>query len=317
MTRLRLVFMGTPEFARVILEFLVRTQDYDLVGVYAQPDKPAGRGNKMTPPPVAVFAKDNGLPLFQPDKIRDPEALAHLQALRADFIVVAAYGKILPDAVLRAARIECLNVHASLLPKYRGAAPINYALMRGEPQTGVAIMRVVSGLDAGPVFLERTLAITDDDDAITLTDKLAHLGAQAIHETMREILSGDASSREQEHAAVTYAPKLDKSLSPIDWNLPARDVFNRVRALVPWPVAQTDCQGKRVKIFKTRELHEASRARPGTVVHIGKEGWTVATKDRNLLVTEVQCEDKKRMPAFDAANGMRLAVGVILGEVTA
>lgn len=304
--------MGTPEFARVILERLANSGSYDVIGVYAQPDKPAGRGNKLSAPPVAVFAKEKGLPLFQPQKIRDPEVLRELQNARADFIVVAAYGKILPDEVIQSATKECLNVHASLLPKYRGAAPINYAVLNGEQETGVAIMRVVPELDAGPVFLERAIPILDEDDAASLTTKLAHLGAEAIDETMRSMLGGAPSPIEQDHALASYAPKLDKALAPVEWGREARSVFNHVRALLPWPVAEASLNGERIKIYSAKPLAELARAAPGTIVHLGKEGWTVATKDHNILITEVQVPGKKRMRAFDAANGLRLEVGAVL-----
>lgn len=304
--------MGTPEFARVILEHLIRTDAYEIAGVYAQPDKPSGRGNKLTPPPVALYAKEKNLPLFQPPKIRDETVLSELKSARADFIVVAAYGKILPDAALKAARIECLNVHASLLPKYRGAAPINYAILNDEKETGVAIMRMVVELDAGPVFTERPVTITDEDDAITITMKLASLGAAAVDETMRKIGSEGLAPKEQDHLISTYAPKLGKELSPIDWTRNARAIFNQVRALLPWPVTETTFEGERIKVFASRALPEPARAAPGTVVHVGKEGWTVAAKDHNILLTEVQVPGKKRMRAFDAANGLHLKPGAVL-----
>jgi methionyl-tRNA formyltransferase len=310
----RLIFMGTPEFARIILEHLTNSGSYDIVGVYAQPDKPAGRGNKLSAPPVAVFAKEKGFPLFQPPKIRDPEVLRELKSANADFIVVAAYGKILPDEVMKSAVRECLNVHASLLPKYRGAAPINYAVLNGEKEIGIAIMRVVPELDAGPVFLERAIPISDEDDAAGLTIKLAHLGAKAIDETMRSVLNEGPAPIEQDQTFVSYAPKLDKALAPVEWDREARAIFNHIRALVPWPVAETSLRGERVKIFAAKPLTEIARAAPGTVVHIGKEGWTVATKDHNILITEVQVPGKKRMRAFDAANGLRLEVGTVLNS---
>lgn len=308
----KLIFMGTPEFARVILEKLLDLRIYDIVAVYAQPDKPVGRGGQMSSPPVAKFAKDRGLTLKQPTKMREPGVLDDLKALQADVIVVAAYGKILPRAALAAARVDCLNVHASLLPKYRGAAPINYALLNDEKQTGTTIMRMVEELDAGPVYDERALPIGDNDDAATLTAKLARMGAELLLETLPKVLKGEIKPREQDSTLATYAAKLDKNLSSIEWDLPARAIFNRIRALVPWPVAETVLNGKRVKIYQSRVLTERAGGRPGEIVHIGKLGWTVAAKDHNILVTDVQLEGKKRMSAFDVANGLRLTVGTVL-----
>lgn len=304
--------MGTPEFARVILEHILKTNDYDVIGVYAQPDKPSGRGNKLSSPPVATFAKEQNLTLRQPIKVRDPQVLQELRDANADFIIVAAYGKILPDDVMASAKIECLNVHASLLPKYRGAAPINQAILNNERETGVAIMRVVTELDAGPVFLAKSILIDESDDAATLTTKLAHLGAHALTEAMQNILTDKQKPTEQVHTLSTYAPKLDKTLSPIEWNRDSRVISNQVRALVTWPVAETSLDEARIKIFTCKPLQENSHEPPGTVVHIGKEGWTVATKDHNILVTEVQVPGKKRMSAFDAANGLRLKIGTVL-----
>ena len=304
--------MGTPDFARIILEKLCDSGFYDILAVYAQPDKPVGRGGKLSSPPVATFAKDLGLMLKQPAKIREPRVLDELKALGADVIVVAAYGKILPREALAAARVDCLNVHASLLPKYRGAAPINHAILNDEKQTGVAIMRMVEALDAGPVYSELTLPISEDDDAVTLTEKLAHLGGKLLLETLPAVINGEKEPREQDSILATYASKLDKTLSPIDWNRPAREIFNRIRALVPWPVAETTLNGKRIKVYRSRPLIEAVHGRPGEIVHISKLGWTVAAKDHNILISDVQLEGKKRMSAFDLANGLRLSVGAIL-----
>ena len=308
----KLIFMGTPNFARIILEKIHDSGFYDIVAVYAQPDKPVGRGGKLSSPPVAVFAKSHNLTLKQPIKIREPQVLGELKAFEADIIVVAAYGKILPREALTAARVDCLNVHASLLPKYRGAAPINHAILNDEKQTGVAIMRVVEALDAGPVYAERALLIGEDEDASTLTEKLAHLGVGLLLETLPAILNGEKNPCEQNSVLATYASKLDKTLSPINWNRPAREIFNQIRALVPWPVAETALNGKRIKVYRSRPLTEFAHGRPGEIVHIGKLGWTVAAKDHNILITDVQLEGKKRMSASDLANGLRLSVGAVL-----
>lgn len=304
--------MGTPEFARVILEALFRTKTYDIVGVVAQPDKPVGRGGKLTTPPVAEFAKAQGLHVLQPQKIRDPQVLTEIQNLAADFIIVAAYGKILPASLLTLAKIDCVNVHASLLPKYRGAAPIAAAILNGDAETGVAIMRVVEALDAGGVYADAKIAITDDDDTATLTTKLAKLGATLLLDTLPLIRNQNIKATEQDETLATHAPKLTKESSRIDWNTSARAIFNKVRALVPWPVAETTLADQRIQLYKCRVISGSTRSTPGEILHLGQEGWTVATKDGQLLIIEVQVPGKKRMRAFDVANGLRLKTGMIL-----
>ena len=304
--------MGTPEFARVILAALHATNDYDIVAVVAQPDKAVGRSGKLTPPPVAEFAQTHALTLLQPAKIRVPQVLAEIQDFKPDVIVVAAYGKILPDEVLKAARVDIINVHASLLPKYRGASPISEAIINGDNETGVAIMRVVEALDAGPIYAEARIPISDDDDTATLTTKLSKLGAETLCKILPLILSGKISPQEQNHAQATHVGKLTKELSPIDWTTPARNIFNKVRALVPWPVAETTLDAQRIQIYKCRDIAGSTRGRAGEVLHLGQEGWTIATGSGQLLVTEVQVPGKKRMRAFDAANGLRLKTGMIL-----
>lgn len=308
----KIVFMGTPDFARVILAKLY-AEGFPIIAVVAQPDKPSGRGQKMHVPPVADFAKEKLLPLYQPEKIRDDSFLQKLSAHEPDYIIVAAYGKILPEALLKIAKKECLNVHASLLPQYRGAAPINYALLNDEKETGVAIMRVVKDLDAGPVFLERKIAIVDDDDAVSLTEKLAEIGTDALIHVLKEIEKEKTNPIEQNHALSSYAPKLDKTVSPIHWGESARAIFNQVRALIPWPVAQTTILGKNLKIYHTKVTGQKSRGVLGEIVHAGNDGWTVVTGDGDLLLSEVQLAGKNRMSAFDVANGLRLKVGTILG----
>lgn len=303
--------MGTPEFACVILQRLYESS-HQVVGVFAQPDKPVGRGQKMQSPPVALFAKEKKLPLFQPLRIRDAKVLQNIKDLVPDFIVVAAYGKILPAELLEIPKFECLNVHASLLPQYRGAAPIHYALWHDEKETGVTIMRVVEKLDAGPIFLEKKIKITDADTALTLTGKLADLGAWALIETL-DSYQTDWQPKQQDESQATCAPKLKKEMALIDWTKSARRIFNQIRALQPWPIAETTLARKRLRIFAANVLNEKTAGRPGEIVHLSGQGWTVVTGDGVLLVKEVQLDGKKKMLAFEAANGMRLRVGNILG----
>ncbi len=307
-----IVFMGTPDFAKVILQTL-QEQRFPVLAVFAQPDKPVGRGHNLESPPVAQFAKAQGLTLFQPQKIRDAGVLTTLQSLQPDFLIVAAYGKILPETVLRVARRDCLNVHASLLPQYRGAAPIQQALLDDQKETGVAIMRLVAELDAGPVFAQRALAIGDDDTAITLTDKLARLGADTLCDALPRIFKGELKPEPQDEARVSYAGKITKERAVIDWHNPARAIFNQIRALQPWPVAETRLQQKRVRCFAATALASHTPKRPGEIVHIAPAGVTVATGFGDLLLRECQAEGKKRLRAFDAANGLRWQVGDVFG----
>ena len=300
--------MGTPEFARVILEQLHNAQ-FNIMAVFAQPDKPAGRGKKMQSPAVAVYAHDNNLKLYQPVRLKTPEMTGIITELKPDYIIVAAYGKILSQAVLNAARIDCLNVHASLLPLYRGAAPINHALLDGQTETGISIMRVVDKLDAGAVFSRHAIKITAEDDAITLTDKLSRIGARALIETLDKIHGAGLQPIEQAHARATYAPKLNRDLSPVSWSNTAGTIFNQVRALLPWPVATASLKGAVLKVYKTEVLTTTSAGEPGTLVHLGRTGWTIKTGSTDLLIKEVQLEGKKRMGSFDLANGLRLKAG--------
>lgn len=308
----KIIFLGTPDFARVILAKL-HAEGFPILAVVVQPDKPSGRGQKMQLPPVAIFAKENSLKLYQPEKVRDETFLQELTALKPDYIIVAAYGKILPESLLQIPRKDCLNVHASLLPRYRGAAPINHALLNDEKETGIAIMRVVKELDAGPVFLEKRIVISDGDDALSLTEKLAEIGAGALIETLEKIEKEKLHPIEQNHAASTYVPKLAKTLSLIDWKKNAREIFNQVRALIPWPAAQTKILGKNLKIYRTKVAGQKSQGILGEIIHMAKDGWTVVTGEGDLLVSDVQLEGKKRMSAFDVANGLRLRVGTVLG----
>lgn len=304
--------MGSPEFAAEILRQL-HSAGYPICAVYAQPDKPAGRGQKLLPPPVAQLAKELALPLEQPGTLKDEETVQKLRAYQPDFIVVAAYGRILPSGVLTAARCDILNVHASLLPKYRGASPVHQALLEGDDHTGVSIMRVQKELDAGPVFAKARLAIESQDTSATLMHKLSVLGAQTLLEVLPQVASG-LQPVEQDHAQATFTHKITKELAVIDWQQPANRILGKIRALIPWPVAQTQIAGKILKIHAAEALSERSGKSAGTVVHLGKKGWTVATGTDDILILEVQLEGKNRVAAAAAANGLRITAGVHLGS---
>lgn len=308
----KIVFMGTPDFARVILEKLF-TQDFKIVAVVAQPDKPKGRGQSMQSPPVALFAKEKKLHLLQPQRVKDELFLDEIRALDPDFVVVAAYGKLLPQTLLDIPKIDCLNVHASLLPEYRGAAPINQCLLDDKNVTGVSIMSVQLKLDSGPVYKKSEIPILDEDDAVSLTSKLSELGATALVEALPLIQSGELRAIVQDEGLATHVGKLSREMGKINWQSTAREIFNKTRALLPWPVAETSIEGKSLKIYRTKVLAQKSHREPGTIVHIGQEGFTVATVTTDLLVQEVQLEGKRRMNAFDLANGLRLKLPLQLG----
>ena len=302
--------MGTPEFAATILKKLY-DNGFPILAVIAQPDKPVGRGHNLASPPVAEYAKMNNLPLLQPAKIREPQVLETLQKLKPDFLIVAAYGKILPEAILQTPKIDCINVHASLLPKYRGAAPIQRAILDGETQTGASIMSMVFELDAGPVYCTEVVPITVQDTDVTLTHKLAESGAAALIAALPKIAAGELVAKPQNVAEVSYAHKLTKDMAKVDWQKPAVTIANQIRALSAWPVAESTIGGKRLRLHAALALSSQTQQAPGTIIHMAKQGLTVATGLGDLLLLTCQAEGKKRLPAFEVAHGLRLQVGDI------
>ena len=298
---MRIVFMGTPDFAVASLRRLVE-DGHEIVGVFTQPDKPKNRGMKLTFSPVKEYALTQNLPVYQPLKMRDGEALGILQGLAPELIAVAAYGKILPQEILELPKYGCINVHSSLLPKYRGAAPINWAILNGERVTGVSIMYMVQELDAGDVIRAVSTEIGEHEDAAALTARLALLGAQALSETIPTLADGTAVRMKQDESAFTYAPMLDRSLSPIDWTRSAREIDCQVRGLIPWPCAATVVDGKSVKVYETISGEMTADA-PGTMRAV-KQGLSVACGDgRSLIITQLQAEGGKRMAAADYLRG--------------
>ena len=306
---MRILFMGTPEFAVASLKRLVE-DGHDVCGVFTQPDRPKNRGMKMTFSPVKEYALSQNLTVYQPLKMRDGEALGIVQDLQPELIVVAAYGRILPEEILNAPLYGSINVHSSLLPAYRGAAPINWAILDGLDETGVTIMYMAKELDAGDIIHTVKTAIDIDETAQELTLRLAELGAQALSETVDMLAAGTAVRTPQEHEKHTYAPMLSKALSPIDWNKTSRQIHDQVRGLNPWPCASTVVGGKNVKVHKTAFGAETTAA-PGTVVSAGKQGIEIACGDgRTLLITQLQGEGGKRMAAADYLRGHSVQVGV-------
>ena len=306
---MRILFMGTPDFAVASLKRLVE-DGHDVCGVFTQPDKPKNRGMKMTFSPVKEYALSQNLTVYQPLKMRDGEALGIIEQLQPELIVVAAYGRILPEEILNAPRYGSINVHSSLLPSYRGAAPINWAILDGLDATGVTIMYMAKELDAGDIIHTVETPIDIDETALELTLRLADLGAQALAETVDMLAAGTAIRTPQDHSKHTYAPMLSKALSPIDWNKSARQIHDQVRGLIPWPCASTVVGGKNVKVFKT-EFGAETTALPGTVVSAGKQGIEIACGDgRTLRITQLQAEGGKRMAAADYLRGHSVQVGV-------
>ena len=306
---MRILFMGTPEFAVASLKRLVE-DGHDVCGVFTQPDKPKNRGMKMMFSPVKEYALSQNLTVYQPLKMRDGEALGIVQQLQPELIVVAAYGRILPEEILNAPKYGSINCHSSLLPQYRGAAPINWAILDGLDETGVTIMYMAKELDAGDIIHTVKTAIDIDETAQELTLRLADLGAQALSETVDMLANGTAVRTPQEHEKHTYAPMLSKALSPIDWTKSARQIHDQVRGLIPWPCASTVVGGKNVKVFKTAFGAETAAA-AGTVVSAGKQGIEIACGDgQTLRITQLQAEGGKRMAAADYLRGHSVQVGV-------
>ena len=293
---MRILFMGTPEFAVASLKRLVE-DGHEICGVITQPDKPKNRGHKMQPTPVKEYALTQNLEVYQPLKARDGEAMGIVETLNPELIVVAAYGKILPEELLNYPKYGSINVHSSLLPAYRGAAPINWAILDGLTETGVTIMYMAKELDAGDVIHQKSTAIGDDEDALTLTVRLAELGAEALSETVEALAAGTATRTPQEHEKHTYASMLSREMSPIDWSRSARAINCQVRGLIPWPCASTELAGTKFKIYKTVIGGDTTKA-AGTILSAGKKGIEVACGDgKSLLITELQAEGGKRMAA--------------------
>jgi len=308
---MRVVFMGSPDFATPSLSALL--EHHDVVLVVTKPDKPSGRGKKLSAPPVKVVAEQAGVPVIQPKSARKPEFVDQLTATGADIAVVVAYGKILPKAVLEAFPRGCINVHASLLPAYRGAAPIQWSVIKGESETGVAIMQLDEGMDTGPVLLERREPIGLDDTAGTLFERLAPLGARALIEALTELEAGGLSAKAQDHDAASHAPMLKKSDGRVDWSLPARDVVNLIRGVDPWPGAFTSLLGKRLKLFGAR-VGGGAGGKPGEILATGDVGLRVACGAGVCVIGEVQAEGRKRMTAQAFTAGRPIPAGTVLGD---
>jgi methionyl-tRNA formyltransferase len=303
--RLRLVFAGTPEFAVPSLEACLASP-VDVVAVYTQPDRPAGRGRKLAASPVKERALAADIPVEQPETLKDAQAGQRLAAYAPDLMVVVAYGLILPRKVLAIPRLGCWNVHASLLPRWRGAAPIQRAILAGDAETGVDLMRMEAGLDTGPVLIERRTPIAREDTGGTLHDRLAALGAEALAEGLARIAAGETlAERVQSAEGVAYAHKIEKAEARIDWNESARAIERKVRAFDPWPTAEAELWNERVRIWSAEAIDADASALPGTIVATGRDTIDVATGNRILRILEVQRDGGRRIAVRDWLNARR------------
>ena len=302
-TRLRLVFAGTPEFAVPGLD-TVLSCGHELLTVYTQPDRPAGRGRKLTASPVKQRALEAGVPVRQPPTLRDATAQAELAALRPDLMIVIAYGLILPKKVLAIPRYGCWNVHASLLPRWRGAAPIQRALLTGDAETGVCLMQMAAGLDTGPVLLRASTPIAEDDTSQTLHDRLAALGARLLADGLRRLAADDLPAAvAQDEVGITYAHKLEKDEARLDWREPAAVLDRKVRAFEPWPGAEANLAGEHVRIWRAQPLAVAHNAVPGDLMRVARDGIDVACGDGALRLLGLQRPGGRRITVADYLNG--------------
>ena len=314
---MKIVFMGTPGLAAVVLESLIAA-GHEIAAVVTQPDKPKGRGGAVSSSPVKLLAVKEGIPVYQPVRIRGDEAfLQELAGLSPDVIAVAAFGQILPKAVLDLPRFGCINVHTSLLPKYRGAAPIQQAILDGEERTGVTIMDMAEGIDTGDMILQRAIPIEPDDTGESLTDKLAALGGEMLVEALAQIEAGSAVRVRQEESKATYVGVLKKSMGDMDFTKSAESLERLVRAMIPWPGAYTRLNGRMLKIWGAEAVPEVAgecvKEAPGTVLASGRDGLSIQTGNGVLIVKELQIEGKRRMCAEEFLRGLKVPAGTTLG----
>lgn len=307
---MRIVFMGTPDFAAGCLQALLDSP-HQVVGVFCQPDKPKGRGMKLTPPPVKELALSRGVPVYQPKSLKKGNALEECKALAPDMIVVVAYGKLLPGDFLRLPPLGCINVHASLLPKYRGAGPIQWCILNGETQTGITTMVMDEGMDTGDMLRQAVLEIGENETAEELFDRLSQLGAQTLMKTVEDLEQGRAVRTSQDPQAATYAPMLTKDLSPIRWERGAREIHNQIRGLYSWPMATMELEGKTVKVCASRLTGETGKGAPGELMDAKR--FLVCCGDGGILeLLQVQPQGKRAMTGEEFLRGHRLARGLVL-----
>lgn len=308
-----IVFMGTPDFSATVLEGLLADKAYNILAVVTQPDRAVGRKKEIKMTPVKEVALAHNLPVYQPEKLSGSEEMAELMTLGADGIVTAAFGQFLPTKLLDSVDFA-VNVHASLLPKYRGGAPIHYAIINGDKEAGVTIMEMVKEMDAGDMIAKDATSITDEDNVGTMFDKLAILGRDLLLRTLPDYIAGNITPEPQDSSQATFSPNITPEEERIDWHRPARDVFNHIRGLNPWPVAHTLLDGKRFKIYEASIAQ--GQGKPGEIIEKGKKSLVVATSDGAIALKTVQPAGKPRMSIVDFLNGVgrKLEVGDVIGE---
>ena len=310
---MRVIFMGTPDFATETLEEIVKA-GHEVVGVVTQPDKPKGRGKTMMPTPVKETALKYNLPVYQPRKVREPEFVELLRSLKPDVMVVAAFGQIITKEILEMPKYGCINVHASLLPAYRGAAPIQWAVINGDKESGVTIMQMDEGIDTGDMIEKAVVPIAEDETGGSLFDKLSHTGAKLCVKVLKDLEEGTAVGEKQpEESTTPYAKMIDKKMGEVDWKKSAKEIEQLIRGLNPWPSAYTKVHGKTLKLWKAKVLLETSQMKPGQIAKVTKDSLAVQTGQGMLEIQELQLEGKKRMDTSSFLRGYALAEGESLG----
>lgn len=313
---IKIVFMGTPDFSVPILKRLI-SDGYEVVGVVTQPDRPVGRKRVLTPPPVKVEAEKHGIPVLQPEKIREAREIEKVLALHPDIIVTAAFGQILPSELLEAPPYRCINVHASLLPELRGGAPIHYAIIEGKQKTGISIMYMVEQLDAGDVLSQVEVPINEDDHVGSLHDKLSSAGAELLSDTLPRLLNNEITPIPQQHEKATFAYNIKRAEEKINWLKTGEDIYNHIRGLHPWPVAYTTLNDTTLKVWWGEKVASKQQADPGTIIAVEEDGFIVATGDDIAIkITDLQPSGRKRMSAaqFLRGAGNQLSIGMRLGD---
>jgi len=305
---MKIIFFGSDDFAGENLRKLIE-EGFSVLACVTQPDRPAGRGLKVVPSPIKAMAQEKKIPVFQPEDLKDQNFLEQLEGFQADLFIVIAYGKILPPAVLKTPKMFCINVHGSLLPAYRGAAPINRAIINGDGQTGFSIIKINTKMDAGEIIVQEKMTIHDDDTAQDLRERMARQSAVCLCRTVNQLEVGAFSLTPQDESSVTLAPKLTKELGHIDWKRSALEIHNLARGLLPWPAAYTLYKGKTLKVLKTALVPDAADAEPGKVLRVTKEGIFVACGKNSLLLTRVHPESGKPMDAASFAAGHKVQPG--------
>ncbi|ATH60358.1 MULTISPECIES: methionyl-tRNA formyltransferase [Staphylococcus] len=306
----KIIFMGTPEFSTKVLEMLIA--EHNVIAVVTQPDRPVGRKRKLTPPPVKQVAVEHAIPVYQPEKLSQSQELEELIGLNADLIVTAAFGQLLPESLLQSPKLGAINVHASLLPKYRGGAPIHQAIIDGEKQTGISIMYMVKKLDAGNIISQQAIDIEVQDDVGSMHDKLSFLGADLLKETLPSIINGTNDSIAQNDDEATFASNIRREDEKIDWSMSAEAIYNQIRGLSPWPVAHTIMDGENLKIYASR-IEKDKNGEPGTIIETTKKAIIVATGSNDAIaLTDIQVAGKKRMLTANYLSGVQ---GTLVGKV--